>query len=129
MRLQKVFIGLISFALILSAGPALASAFKMPDNPGLPDDFMGSAQGIADWLLGFVILLAVLAIIWGGAIYIASSGDEDRMRTAKKTIKYAIMGLAMAGLAYAIVTVVVSDILKPGQQQGGQAQQGQNEAM
>ena len=126
MKLQKAFIGLFSVALVLSAHSALASAWQMPDNPGLPDDFMGSVQNIANWLLGFVTLLSVLAIIWGGTIYVASSGDEDRTRTAKKTIKYAIMGLAMAGLAYALVTLVVGDILQGGQQNGQNQQQGQN---
>ncbi len=125
MKSQKVLIGSVSAVLILCAHSALASAWQMPPNPGLPDDFMGSVENIANWLLGFVTLLSVLAIIWGGTIYVASSGDEDRTRTAKKTIKYAIMGLAMAGLAYAIVTLVVKDILVTGQQEETNTQNGQ----
>jgi len=114
MKTQTAFIGLISSAVVLNTGVARAEGWQLPDNPGLPDSFMGSMQNIADWLLGFIVLLAVLAIIYGGMVYVAASGDEDRIRSAKKTIKYAIMGLVMAGLAYAIVTVIVEDMLKAG---------------
>ena len=125
MKLQQAFLGSFSSAVIFSANAALASGgtegegWQMPDNPGgLPEDFKVSLVDITDWLLGLVVLLSVLVIIYGGVIYVFSSGDEDRVRTAKKTIKYAIMGLVMAGLAYAIVTVVIKNILVAGNGNG-----------
>ena len=77
------------------------------NNFGLPEDFMGSLRDITDWFIGLSIMVAVLAIIYGGVVYSAAGGDQERITSAKKSIKYAIMGLAMAGIAYAIVNVVI----------------------
>lgn len=99
----------------LSSNVTYASDIELlPKNPGLPADFDTSIANVISWMLGFVGLLSVLVLIYGGMVYIASSGDQERVGQAKKTIKYALMGLAMAGLAYAIVTLIVGTILNPG---------------
>jgi fumarate reductase subunit D len=62
------------------------------------------------WILGFGILLCVILIIWGGITYVASVGDEQRIEKSKKTIHYAIYGIAIIGLSYAMIKVV-NDVL------------------
>jgi len=112
MKPQKKILGLFVTALALSANTAQATGWQMPTNPGsLPEDFMGSLGNITTWLLELAAALAVLAIIYAGVVYTASSGDQERVESAKKSIKYAIMGLAMAGIAYAIVNVIITKIL------------------
>lgn len=54
----------------------------------------------------FIISLAVLAIIFGGIMYILSGGDERRSSTAKNIIIYAILGLVIALLATGIAQEV-----------------------
>ena len=83
--------------------------FRNPDN--VPDDFNQSIKSATDWILGFVGMIAVLMIIWGGINYLTSAGDEDKARTGKKTISYALIGLVIAGIAYAIVDVIITVIL------------------
>ena len=56
-------------------------------------------------------MIAVLMLIWGGINYLTYAGDEDKARTGKKTISYAIIGLVVAGIAYAIVDVIITVIL------------------
>ncbi len=80
-----------------------------PDN--VPDDFEQSIKNTTDWILGFVGMIAVLMLIWGGINYLTSAGDEDKARTGKKTIAYAIIGLVIAGIAYALVDVIITVIL------------------
>lgn len=63
-----------------------------------------------NWILGFVALIAVLMIIWGGVQYLTAAGDQDRTRSGKDTITHAVMGLVIAGLAYAIVNLIVTTI-------------------
>ena len=108
----------ISYTIILStlfsAHTALAqfAGFKMPDRPaGAPENFDSAILNMTDWVLGFVGALAVLALIWGGINYATSAGSEDQARTAKQTIKYALLGLVVAGIAWALVNVVVTTIL------------------
>jgi len=104
--------GIFCALYFLGAHSAYAGGWQMPPNPGgLLEDFMGAIGSITNWLLGLVTALAVLAIIYGGVVYTASSGDQDRVSSAKKTVKYAIMGLALAGIAYAIVNVIITQIL------------------
>lgn len=93
-------------------GSNCAGGFIAPDKPGnVPEDFDTAVMNATNWLLGFVAMIGVLAIVWGGINYIASAGNEETAKTAKKTITYGLMGVVIAGFAYAIVKVIVSTIL------------------
>jgi hypothetical protein len=63
--------------------------------------------GILIPVLFFMALLAVLVIVIGGIMYIVSLGDEDRTRTAKRIILYALIGLAVILLAGVLVNFVI----------------------
>jgi hypothetical protein len=109
---KKNILALITLSLI-SANRVMADTtggWGLPDNTyNLPDkDFGALVITIINWMLGFIVLLAILVIIWGSTVYIASSGDQERVGQAKKTIKYALMGLIMSGLAWAVVNLVVT---------------------
>ena len=64
-------------------------------------------KDLIKWLLQIVILLAILMLIVSGVMYIISSGDAEKANTAKRAFSYAILGLFVAGLAWAIVKTVV----------------------
>ncbi len=83
----------------------------IPQPENVPDDFNQSIKNATDWILGFVGMIAVLMLIWGGINYLTSAGDEDKARTGKKTVTYALIGLVVAGIAYAIVDVIIMVIL------------------
>ena len=86
--------------------------FVMPAQPaGTPGDFGQSIVNLTNWVLGFTTMIAVLALIWGGMNYLTSAGDEEKAKSGKQAIKYALLGLIVAGIAYALVNVVVSIIL------------------
>ena len=59
------------------------------------------------WLVG---ILAVAFIIYGGVKYSMSQGDSAKVKSAKDTIMYAVIGLIVAILAYVIVGFVVERI-------------------
>lgn len=59
-------------------------------------------------VLLFVIgALSVIMIIIGGILYVTSGGNSSSVTKAKNTILYAIVGLVVSLLAYAIVNWVV----------------------
>lgn len=98
--------------LSLAGKTANAGGWQLPENPGgLPEDFDASIMNITNWLLGFVATISVIVIIYGGMVYVSSSGDQERVTSAKKSVKYAVMGLIVAGIAYAIVNLVITQIL------------------
>jgi len=63
------------------------------------------------WFLGLVVAIGILAIIWAGMIYVSSGGDAEQATNAKRTIKYALLGIIVAGISFAIVNVLVGTIL------------------
>ena len=70
------------------------------------------AKDFVNIMLFAVGILAVIILIWGGIRYILSGGDSGAVSSAKKTILYAVVGLIVAILAYAIVNFVITTIAK-----------------
>ena len=60
------------------------------------------------FLLGSI---AVLMLIYGGIRYTISGGNEKSVTAAKNTILYAVVGIIIAVLAYAIVNFVITALL------------------
>lgn len=70
------------------------------------------AKDFVNIMLFAIGILAVIMIIWGGIRYVLSGGDSTAISAAKKTILYAVVGLVVAILAYAIVNFVITTIAK-----------------
>ncbi len=64
---------------------------------------IGSIISILSYIVG---IAAVVMVIIGGFKYITSNGDSSNISSAKNTIIYALIGLAIAVLAQAIVAFV-----------------------
>jgi hypothetical protein len=109
----KIVVSAFALLFISSASSVNAlTKWTSPSKPsGVPSQFDQAIINLTNWILGFVTMIAVLAIIWGGVNYLTSAGNEDQARSGKNIIKYALMGLVVAGIAYAIVNVIVTVIL------------------
>ena len=66
---------------------------------------------IVNVMLFIIGALSVIMLIYGGIRYTTSGGASGSVTAAKNTIMYAIIGLVVAFLAYAIVNWVLSDAL------------------
>ena len=56
-------------------------------------------------------IIAVGVIIFGGVRYSVSQGDPGKVKRAKDTIMYAVIGLIVTLSAFAITTFVVGNLL------------------
>ena len=65
-------------------------------------------QQLITTLLYIIGVIAVIVIIVGGIKYVTSDGDSSKVSSAKNTILYAVIGLVIAMLAFAIVNFVVA---------------------
>ncbi len=92
---------------------ATADGWELPTNPGdsLTEDLDAAILSLTNWLLGFTLTVSVLALVWGGLNYISCSGDAQKADLAKKIIYYALIGIFIAGISYAVVNVIVTEIL------------------
>ncbi|MCL2037520.1 pilin [Candidatus Saccharibacteria bacterium] len=71
-------------------------------------DLNSTIQQVINIMLFIIGILSVIMIIWGGISYVLSRGDPEKVKNAKNTIIYAIVGLIVAILAFAIVQWVFS---------------------
>ena len=62
---------------------------------------------IIDTVLFLIGAICVVMIIYGGVRYTISGGESGAVTNAKNTILYAVVGLIIAVLAYAIVNFVI----------------------
>ena len=118
-RLSRLEASVLVFVSVL---PISAHAqFKLPDPPkGLPTGALPSLIArIVQVALLLVGVIALAFIVYGGFRYIMSRGDEREVETAKNTITYAVIGIIVIGLAYAIVTFVVGALGVGGGGAGG----------
>lgn len=69
---------------------------------------------VIETLLFILGAAAVIMLIVGGIRYVVSSGDQNAVTGAKNTILYAIIGLVVAFLAFAIVRFLTGALTGPG---------------
>ena len=66
-----------------------------------------SIKTVVNILLFLLGAVAVVMIVIGGVRYTTANGDSSNIKAAKDTILYAVIGLIVASMAYAIVNFVV----------------------
>ena len=74
-------------------------------------DLWTSVSNIIKSVIGVLGLVCVIVIIIGGVNYMTSSGDAGKVKKAKDTILYGVIGLVICVLAFAIVNFVLDRIL------------------
>ena len=81
-------------------------------NDGNSTDLPSFITNIVNILLFLAGAVAVIVIIIGGIRYVMSGGDAGQVQSAKNTILYAVIGLIVVIMAYAIVNFVVTNVAK-----------------
>ena len=71
---------------------------------------MTTLNNIINVVIGVIGFIAVIVIILGGVQYTTSAGESAKVKKAKDTIMYGIIGLIVALLAYSIVNFVLSNL-------------------
>ncbi|MBD3270434.1 hypothetical protein GF376_02820 [Candidatus Peregrinibacteria bacterium] len=111
-------------ALTVAAGSTLfgASVFAQAnsgfitqtDNPGRISSAtqgQGSARllllDIVNYFLGFLGLVAVLMVIYGGILVLTSAGDPEKAGKGKKILLFAVIGIVIILLSFAFVNTVL----------------------
>jgi hypothetical protein len=65
-------------------------------------------QYIVGIIVGLTGSVALVFIIIGGIHYMTATGDATKLKKAKETIMYAVIGLVISALAFAITNWVIS---------------------
>ncbi len=62
---------------------------------------------VVNYFLGFLGLIAVIMVIYGGITYVVSAGKDEAVGNAKKIIMYALVGLVIILLSFVLVNAVL----------------------
>lgn len=117
-RIAKLILPMILmcgfFAVVMATS---ASALTLQEGAeaarcdGCPANLFGNNgvfRQVTNMILYVVGIIAVIMLIIGGIKYVTSGGDSKKVTDAKNTVLYAIIGLIICFLAFAIVNFVVS---------------------
>jgi hypothetical protein len=113
-KLLVITFAVLALCAVLAPEPLLAQACGddtiIGDIKNIPcNDEAGSSQIEQILKSVFVVagFLSVLFVVIGAIRYVLSSGNPESAKGAKDTILYALIGLIVAGSAFAIIEFVV----------------------
>lgn len=120
--IKKVLAGililpLLGLSVIAIAEPSFADATTQIQT-GINDTGSGGQtqslsqtfKYVVNILLYIIGAISVIMLIFGGIRYATSAGNATSVTAAKNTIMYALIGLVIAVLAYAIVNFVLTAV-------------------
>ena len=102
-KLSCLFLILLS---ALAANQAIAAVSVNITNPIATSDFSVLVSNFLKWILSVAGALTLLMLITGGVFYITSSGNEQKIETARKMITWTILGLMLILASYSIIVVL-----------------------
>ena len=113
----------LSFLFVLALALSLTSvALAQPSSSIVPTDFdannigtqgtitststlVNTIMGLINWIAWIVGLAAVVMGLWAGILFITAGGDATKVTTARNILLYAIVGIAVAILAFSLVAI------------------------
>ncbi|MDD2646666.1 MAG: Ig-like domain-containing protein [Patescibacteria group bacterium] len=120
-RTKKLFsLAFLFFILLILVGQFSVAHAQPPMNEGL-EQFSNTTElpstplpiiigRIVRFILGFLGLIAVVIVVYGGFIWMTSGGNEEKITRAKKLMAAGIIGLLIIILAYAFASFIINAI-------------------
>lgn len=112
-------LAIFSVAIFLFAAPVMAQV----DLFGGQKSALGNALGLGAQdprvtiakiirvILGFLGIMAVSLVLYGGWLWMGSGGNEQKIEDAKRVLKNAVIGLAIILASFGIVTFIINALL------------------
>lgn len=119
LRTKKALAAVSTSATIFmfSTVPAMAQLISPTDQPGRLAEATGGQGSFRDLLLtflnfflGFLGIVAVIMVIYGGILYVTAAGNQENIDKGKKIIMYAVVGIVIILLAFALVNTLLSGL-------------------
>lgn len=76
------------------------------DNPTGVSSLSGVVYKVISVMLALIIIAAVIVIIISGFKMMTGGGSPDQLKSAKKGILWAVIGLVVAFMSFAIVAII-----------------------
>lgn len=83
-----------------------------PDGVSTSGDLQNPIIKIINRVIAALGIVCVIVVIIGGINYMTSQGDPGKVKKARDTILYSVIGLIICALSFVIVNFVILNILK-----------------
>ena len=85
--------------------PLAASAATLPTTC---NDFLGLLNRIAYTFSAFIFAIAIIMVLVAAFQFLTAGGDAAKAGTARGTLVWAVIGIAVALLAFSVPSIIVS---------------------
>ncbi|MDI6717917.1 MAG: hypothetical protein QMD86_02670 [Patescibacteria group bacterium] len=104
--LATAFVVIFSVALVVSAVEIVPGGSRISDT----DSLVGTISSIVNIFFTILLAIATVMILWAAYNYVTAAGDENKIKTAKTTLLYALLGIAIAVISRGVVTLIKSTV-------------------
>ena len=115
--MKKIFASVVTWSTVLIPSAVLAQSNSVPSVPVYnPSASLGGDSPVAavtnlfksvtNVFATVVLALAVIFILVSAFNFITAGGDNEKIATARRTLIYALVGVAVAFLAFALPALV-----------------------
>jgi|SRR3989339_860885 len=113
MKKTLIIASIISmFALSVMPALALNVGLEYGTYTGLgTKDLREGIMAIVNVLLGFLGIIAIIIILYGGFVWMTAGGNEEKVSQAKKIITAGIIGLVIIFVSFAIASFVITQLI------------------
>jgi prolipoprotein diacylglyceryltransferase len=101
--MKKIVSALVLLTLFALPAVGLADSGEITP-PTL--DFWDALDTIVTYLFGLLIILAVIFLVIAGIMFITAQGDTEKIKKARDYVLWALIGVIVGVLAYALVNFV-----------------------
>lgn len=106
-----VFLALLSFQSVSAQTcPTDYTPYKgvcFPDKTGLSTTRVETiVMNVVNWMLAVLGFIAIVGFVVSGIQYLMSAGDEGTIETAKRNMKYSLIGVVVALSGRVLITAI-----------------------
>ena len=103
---MKKFLPILALTALVFPITVLGQAATTPD---LPTDahLLDMIADIANYLFWILLAISIVFIVYAGLLFVTASGNAEQVEKARGIILYAIIGIVIAIIAYAIRTFLL----------------------
>lgn len=91
--------------LVSGTNDGASGQFK---NPLKSASFEALVQSLANWVAAIALPIAAMFIIYSGFLFVTAGGNEAKLKAAKTTFYWTIIGAAIVVGAWALATAIVN---------------------
>lgn len=109
---EMIYGSLIAVAIVLLSGVLIRVLHKpVEGTSGALADVPAVINNATNILVGLIGAFTVLMLIYSAFLYLTGRGEADKIEKAHNAMRYALYGLILGVLAYAIVNAVINFLI------------------